>query len=111
MRSSASGKASEIRVHTDRTQRLPEQFQGKGVPLGTVVEVMCIYNLCTDASMNRWRELANKDDLTKDFICYGYAISRKTMNRALEYLDNYFEEITAPIWMAVRTMYPNIRTH
>ena len=86
-------------------------FKGKGVPLGTVVEVMYIYNLCTDASMNRWGELANKDDLTKDFICYGYTISRKTMNRALEYLDNYFEEITALIWRAVRTMYPNIRTH
>ena len=49
MRSSASGKASEIRVHTDRAQRLSEQFQEKGVPLSTVVEVMCIYNLCTNA--------------------------------------------------------------
>lgn len=41
-------------------------------------------------------ELANTDALTKDFICYGYTISRKTMNRALEYLDDYLEEITAP---------------
>lgn len=83
----------------------------KGVPLGTVVEVMCIYNLCTDSSMNRWGELANNDDLTRDFICHGHTISRKTMNRALEFLDDYFEEITALIWRAVRTMYPDIRTH
>lgn len=86
-------------------------FKSRGVPLGTVVEVMCIYNLCTDASMNRWGELANTDALTKDFICYGYTISRKTMNRSLEFLDDYFEDITALIWRAVRTMYPDIKTH
>lgn len=28
-------------------------IKDKGVPLGTVVEVMCIYNLCADSSMNR----------------------------------------------------------
>lgn len=85
-------------------------IKDKGVPLGTVVEVMCIYNLCTDSSMNRWGELANRDGLTNDFICHGYTISRKTMNRALEYLDNYFEEITALLWRAMRTMYPDLRT-
>lgn len=33
------------------------------------------------------------------------------MNRALEYLDNYFEKITALLWRAVRAMYPDLKTN
>ena len=81
----------------------------KGVPLGYVVELMCIHQLSGGASMNRC-EADSSSPLAKEELCHGYSISRKTMERALETLDTFFEDIIAFLWAELNRIYPDLDT-
>jgi len=84
-------------------------FKEKGVPLGYVVELMCIHQLSGGASMNRC-EAESSSPLAREELCHGFNISRKTMERALELLDLYFEETIAFLWKRLREIYPDLDT-
>ena len=84
-------------------------FKEKGVPLGYVVELMCIHQLSGGASMNKC-EAESSSPLAREELCHGFNISRKTMERALELLDLYFEETIAFLWKRLREIYPDLDT-
>jgi len=95
--------------HRLRLNEFLDGFKEKGVPLGYVVELMCIHQLGGGASMNRCEEQSSSP-LAREELCHGYTISRKTMERALELLDLYFEEIIAFLWKRLNEIYPDLDT-
>ncbi|MBE6524745.1 MAG: hypothetical protein E7Z65_07775 [Thermoplasmata archaeon] len=95
--------------HRLRLNGFLDSFKEKGVPLGYVVELMCIHQLSGGASMNRCEEQSSSP-LAREELCHGYTISRKTMERALELLDLYFEEIIAFLWKRLNEIYPDLDT-
>ena len=66
-------------------------FKEKGVPLSYAIELMCIHQLDGGSSMNKCGSLSDSP-LVKDELCHGYTISRKTIERSLRLLDQYFED-------------------
>jgi len=76
---------------------------------GYVVELMCIHQLSGGASMNKC-EAESSSPLAREELCHGFNISRKTMERALELLDLYFEETIAFLWKRLREIYPDLDT-
>lgn len=84
-------------------------FKEKGVPLGYVVELMCIHQLNGGASMNKC-ESDTSSPLAREELCHGYVISRKTMERALDLLDTYFEETIWFLWERLNEIYPDLNT-
>ena len=81
------------------------RFKSKGVPLGFVVELICIHHLDGGDSMRRFDTLSSNPIAVSE-LCHGHHISQRTMNRALEDLDLYFEEITVHIWEMLQKIYP-----
>lgn len=83
------------------------RFKERGVPLGYVIELMCIDHLSGGRSMN---ECASKmgSQLIRDELCHGHKIGRKTMERALASLDLWFEETIAHLWSELNRIYPDI---
>lgn len=92
-----------------RLYGLLDGFKDRGVPLGYVVELMCIHQLSGGASMNRC-EADSSSPLAKEELCHGYSISRKTMERALDILDQYFEDIISFLWERLNGIYPDLDT-
>ena len=84
-------------------------FKEKGVPLGYVVELMCIHQLNGGASMNKC-ESDTSSPLAREELCHGYVISRKTMDRALDLLDTYFEETIWFLWERLNEICPDLNT-
>ena len=84
-------------------------FKEKGVPLGYVVELMCIHQLNGGASMNKC-ESDTSSPLAREELCHGHKISRKTMERALDLLDTYFEDTIWFLWERLNEIYPDLNT-
>lgn len=84
-------------------------FKEKGVPLGYVVELMCIHQLSGGAYMNKC-ETDSSSPLAREELCHGYVISRKTMERALDLLDTYFEDTISFLWERLKGIYPDLDT-
>ena len=84
-------------------------FKTKGVPLSFVTELMCIHQLDGGSSMNKCGEMASSELMISE-LCHGHRISRKTMERALDVLDTYFEETIGFVWGRLKEIYPDIRT-
>ncbi|AYQ55658.1 hypothetical protein BKD89_07630 [Methanomethylophilus alvi] len=84
-------------------------FKEKGVPLGYVVELMCIHQLSGGAYMNKC-ETDSSSPLAREELCHGYVISRKTMERALDLLDTYFEDTISFLWGRLKGIYPDLDT-
>ena len=84
-------------------------FKEKGVPLGYVVELMCIHQLTGGSSMNKCEERSSSP-LAREELCHGFVISRKTMERGLELLDLYFEETIVYLWERLKEIYPDLDT-
>lgn len=86
-----------------------DRLKSKGVPLSFVVELMCVYQLDGGNSMNECGNLSDSV-LIREELCHGYNISRKTIERSLEFLDLYFEEILGHLWTRLNGLYPIGRT-
>ena len=84
-------------------------FKEKGVPLSYAIELMCIHQLDGGSSMNKCGSLSDSP-LVKDELCHGYTISRKTIERSLGLLDQYFEDILGFIWGRLNDLYAFINT-
>ena len=84
-------------------------FKERGVPLGYVIELMCIHQLSGGASMNRC-ETETSSPLAREELCHGFIISRKTMERSLDLLDQYFEDVISFLWERLNGIYPNLDT-
>lgn len=84
-----------------------DSLKERGVPLGFVIELMCIDHLSGGRSMN---ECASRVDskLVRDELCHGHVIKRKTMERALGLLDQWFEETIAHLWTELNRIYPDL---
>jgi hypothetical protein len=86
-----------------------DSFKTKGVPLSYVVELMCIHQLDGGSSMNKCGAMSSSD-LVIEELCHGHRISRKTMERALDALDTYFEETIGFLWERSNEIYPGMCT-
>ena len=86
-----------------------DSLKTKGVPLSYVIELMCIHQLSGGASMNKCGADASSPLMISE-LCHGYRISRKTMERALEILDTYLEDVLDFIWRKLKTIYAIERT-
>jgi len=86
-----------------------DQFKTKGVPLSFVIELMCIHQLDGGSSMNKCGEMWSTD-LAAAELCHGHKISRKTMERALDILNTYFEETIEFMWNRLNEIYPDMCT-
>ncbi len=60
--------------------------------------------------MNMCASKANKTPLMTEELCHGHVIGRKTMERALDVLNMYFEEILWHIHLKLDEIYPDINT-
>ena len=86
-----------------------DTLKSRGVPLGYVVELICVDHLSGGGSMNDCARRA-RSELVRDELCHGFVIGRKTMERALALLDQFFEETLACIWKRLREIYPGLGT-
>ena len=84
-------------------------FKDKGVPLSYVIELMCIHQLSGDASMNKCEKMFS-NPIAREEVCHGWNISRKTMERGLELLDIYLEEVIGHLWKKLQEIYPDLDT-
>jgi transposase len=85
-------------------------LKSKGVPLSYVVELMCVYQLNGGSSMNECGNWAS-DLLTADKMCGGKKISGKTIERALETMSVYFDDILDVIWKGINKCYEITETN
>ena len=84
-------------------------FKSKGVPLGIVVEVMCVHLLEGGSSMSACsRDLSSP--LAKVERTYGWGISYQTIKRGLDDLGLYFEETLDAIWDGILRLYSPEKT-
>ncbi|MBQ9690212.1 MAG: hypothetical protein IJV47_06365 [Candidatus Methanomethylophilaceae archaeon] len=84
-------------------------FKVKGVPLGIIVEVMCVHLLENGSSMSACsRDLANP--LARLERAYGWSISYQTIKRGLDLLGLYFEETLDAVWNGILRIYKPRRT-
>ncbi len=84
-------------------------FKSKGVPLGIIVEAMCVHLLEGGSSMSACsRDLANP--LAKVERTYGWGISNQTIKRGLDDLGVYFEETLDAIWDGILGIYSPDKT-
>ena len=84
-----------------------DRFKVQGIPLSIVLENLCISSLCEEYSMKAWDGFMNRSDLRSEYFCRGHNIRFWTMQRGLERLGDYLEEVmdhTAMLW---RTMDPD----
>jgi transposase len=79
-------------------------LKAKGVPLSTVVGVMCVYQLNGGSSMNECGDWIS-DPVAVEKICGGRKISNKTIGRALEILSVYFDDTLDVLWTGINECY------
>lgn len=90
---------------------LLDGFKDSGVPLSKVIENMCINSLRGDFSMNDWDMKMQRCTLRSEFMCSGHDIRRWTMQRALERIGGYLEEVVEHLTKVTRVLYPDMPTH
>ncbi len=91
--------------------KLLDGFKESGVPLGLVIENLCISCLIEDYSMNDWVSFVNRSELRKQFYFEGVTIERWTVQRGLDRLGTYLEEVTEHLTKALRVVDPEGSTH
>lgn len=84
-----------------------DQYKERGVPLGYVIELLCIDHLSGGRSMNECAQRM-RSVLVREELCHGYDIGRKTMERALAFLDTWFEETIVHLWKELNRIYPDL---
>lgn len=90
---------------------LMNSFKDSGVPMGIVIENLCIASLDARYSMNDLDEFINRNELRKEFYCHGFEIRRWTMDRDLQRLGDYLEEVVMHIGKVMRFLDPDGPTH
>jgi transposase len=81
-----------------------DSLKAKGVPLSTVVSVMCVHQLNGGSSMNECGHWAS-DPIAVERLCNGKRVSNKTIGRALETMSAYFDDILDAIWEGMNRCY------
>jgi hypothetical protein len=79
-------------------------LKAKGVPLSTVVAVMCTYQLFGGSSMKECGEWIS-DPIAADGLCGGHKISGKTIERSLDFLSVWFYDILDVLWKGINSCY------
>lgn len=90
---------------------LLDGFKDGGIPLGKVIENMCMNSLRRDFSMNDWDRKVQGCALRREYLCGGYDIRRWTMQRALERIGDHLEEVVDHLCRVTRVLYPSMPTH
>ncbi len=90
--------------------RFLDRFKERGIPLGYVTESICIMHLRGNSSMNEWSDRCNVNSTMMETVTHGFKISRKTYERALAIMDEYFEDITMYLNTVLHTAYPDLNT-
>ena len=90
---------------------LLDQFKETGVPLSKVIEIICISCLCEDYSMNDWDGFMNRFNLRKQYFCENLNIRRWTLQRGLNRIGDYLEEVVEHLTKILRVMDPKGPTH
>lgn len=100
------GLISLVRAGMERLElnALLDGYKKKGVPLSTVIQLMLVDALEGNNSMNRSAERRDSP-LAREYLSGGKTVSQRTMNRALEDLDLWFEEIIDHLWTRVNELY------
>ena len=86
-------------------------FKDSGVPLGTVIENICTSCLCEDYSMKDWDAYVNRSPLRKQFFCGDHDVRRWTLQRGLDRIGDYLEEVVEHLTKVLRTLDPDAPTH
>lgn len=94
-----------------RFYELLDGFKDKGVPLSLVVENMCVNSLTGDYSMNDWDKKIHRSPLKEEYLCKGHRIKRWTLQKDLDRLGLYLEEIVDHICKVTRFLFPDDSTH
>lgn len=92
-------------------RKLLDGFKEDGVPLGLVIENLCITCLQQGSSMNDWDDFVNRSDVRRSYYCGTYDIRRWTLQRGVERLGVYLEEIVLHLGSVLRGLYPDDPTH
>lgn len=92
-------------------RQLIDGFKEKGVPMGLVIENLCISCLNEEYSMDDWDDYVNRSDLRREYFCSTHEIKRWTFQRDLDRLGDYLEEVVDHLVMVWRTIDPDGATH
>ncbi len=76
-----------------RRYGLLDSFKDAGAPMSLVIENLCIASSEAKYSMNDLDQYINRNPLRKEFYFKGHEIRRWTMNRDLQRLGDYLEEV------------------
>lgn len=90
---------------------LIDSFKDTGAPMSLVIENLCIASLDSRYSMNDLDQYINRNALRKEFYFQGHEIRRWTMNRDLQRLGDYLEEIFMQFMKVMRFLEPDEPTH
>ena len=94
-----------------RLHELIDSFKDAGTPMGIVIENLCIASLDGRYSMNDLDQYINRSDLRREFYCGQHEIRRWTMDRDLQRLGDYLEEVVMHLNKVMRHLYPDEPTH
>lgn len=83
----------------------------EGVPMGTVIENLCIACLHGNCSMKDLDEYVSRNPLRKEYYCGTMDIRRWTYQRDLGALGTYLEEVVDHLTRVSRAMFPDEPTH
>lgn len=86
-------------------------FKEGGIPLGKAIENLAINSLTGDFSMNDWDRKVIGCRLRRDYLCGDKDIRRWTLQRSLERIGLYMEEVVEHVVKLTRVMYPTMPTH
>ena len=97
-------RMAEVQMRRLGISEFLDSLKIKGVPLSTVVGVMCVYQLNGGSSMNECGDWVS-DPIATEKLCNGKRISNKTIGRALEIMSVYFDDILDVIWEGMNRCY------
>lgn len=90
---------------------LLDQFKESGVPMGKVIENICICCMCEDFSMNDWDGYMNRSELRRQYFCGDHSLRRWTLQRGLSRIGDYLEEVVEHLTEIMRIVDPDGSTH
>lgn len=90
---------------------LLDSFKDSGAPMSLVVENLCIASMDERYSMNDLDQYINRNPLRKEFFFKGHEVRRWTMDRDLQRLGDYLEEVFMHLTKVTRFLDPDEPTH
>ena len=90
---------------------LLDGFKESGISLSKAIENLVINSLTGDFSMNDWDRRLQNCPLRREYLCGDGDIRRWTLQRSLERIAIYLEEIVEHIVKLTRVLYPEMPTH